>query len=175
MADLKNPPPAYLFVALLYPRVDPAPCIQELVKIFGPVAETSPAYEMATFSRYYEREMGPNLQKQFVGFAQPAPMDKLADCKLATHELEQRLQGEPGRRVFNIDPGLATSYSVILSTLKNHAHRIYLRDGVFCEVTLIFRNDAYHSLPWTYPDYQSAVALDFFAKIRPKGQTQNRS
>ncbi len=168
MADLKIPPPACLFVALLYQRVESGPCIQELIKLFGPVAHTSPAYNMATFSSYYEREMGPNLQKQFMAFAQPVPMDKLADYKLAAHALEQRLQRKPGRRVFNIDPGLATSYSIILSTLKNHAHRIYLRDGVFCEVTLIFRNDAYHPLPWTYPDYQSQVALEFFAKIRPR-------
>jgi len=168
MADLKAPPPACLFVALLYPHVDPAPCIQELVKLFGPVAYTSPTYEMAAFSRYYETEMGSDLQKQFVAFAEPMAMDGLADCKLATHALEQRLRHEPRRRAFNVDPGLATSYSVILSTLKNHAHRIYLRDGVFCEVTLIFRNDAYHPLPWTYPDYQSPMVLEFFAKIRPR-------
>ncbi|HEY3129410.1 MAG TPA: DUF4416 family protein [Acidobacteriota bacterium] len=166
MADLRTPPPACLFVALLYPRVDQSLCIQELIKLFGPVSYHSPTYDMAAFSRYYETEMGPDLQKQFVAFAEPIQMDELADCKLATHSLEQRLWREPGRRVFNIDPGLATSYSVILSTLKNHAHRVYLRDGVFCEVTLIFRDSSYHPLPWTYPDYQSPLVLEFFTKIR---------
>ncbi|MBI4456308.1 MAG: DUF4416 family protein [Acidobacteria bacterium] len=169
MADLVFPSPTTLFVALLYPPVDPRECIEELSKLFGPVCRASATYAMTAFSSFYEKEMGTGLQKHFISFVPRVPMDQLAECKLATHKLEKAFERLPGRRTFNIDPGLLTSYSVILSTLKNHAHRIYLRDGVFAEVTLIFRDGAYHPLPWTYADYQSPLALRFFQEARPGG------
>ncbi|MBI2821153.1 MAG: DUF4416 family protein [Acidobacteria bacterium] len=163
------PQPATLFVALLYaPARHPEKCVDELTRRFGPVACASACYSMASFTSYYEREMGPGLQKQFIAFQSAVAMDRLADYKLATRALEAALQYVPGRRGFNLDPGLVTRYSVILSTSKNHAHRIYLRDGVFAEVTLIFRERRYHPLPWTYSDYQAPLALNFFAEVRPK-------
>lgn len=162
------PPPAVLFVALLHAPCDSQECIRELTEMFGPVAEVGPSYPMAAFSRYYEKEMGAGLQKQFISFERPVPMDRLARCKRETQTLEKKFQSEPGKRLFNIDPGLVTSYSVILSTSKNHAHRIYLRQGIFAEVTLIFRRRCYHPLPWTYPDYQSPSALRFFEQVRAR-------
>ncbi|MBI3940674.1 MAG: DUF4416 family protein [Acidobacteria bacterium] len=160
------PPPAVLFVALLYAPGDLQECMRELTALFGSAAEVGPGYPMAAFSRYYEREMGVGLQKRFISFQRPVPMDQLAQYKREAQALENKLQQEPGKRLFNIDPGLVTSYSVILSTSKNHAHRIYLREGVFAEVTLIFREGRYYPLPWTYPDYQSPAALDFFKRAR---------
>jgi hypothetical protein len=167
MAKLQIPPSAIFFVGLLHRR-DSArqPCMDALSALFGPVADESNPYAMATFSTYYEKEMGSALSKQFVAFSRPVPMDELADCKLATAEVENRLRTDPERRLFNIDPGLVTDYSVVLSTSKNHAHRIYLRDGVFAEVTLIFRHGKLESLPWTYPDYRATPALDFFYRVR---------
>ena len=160
-------PPAVLFVALLHGPNDPQGCLLELTRLFGPVAAISPAYATAEFSRYYEREMGQGLQKRFVSFERQVAMDLLVECKHAAQALETKLQHAPGRRLFNIDPGLLTRYNVILATSKNYAHRIYLRDGVFAEVTLLFRHHHFHPLPWTYPDYRSSPALDFFERNRP--------
>ena len=167
MAKLVPPSPARLFVALLYPEIDPQPCLEALIDLFGPFATKSSVYPIAPFSRYYEKEMGPNLQKCFIAFHDSLPMDRLADCKIATHALEERLSPDPQRRRFNIDPGLVTGYSVILSTSKNYAHRIYLRDGVYAEVTLIYQKQRFYPLPWTYPDYRAPLALEFFAGLRP--------
>lgn len=161
-----GPPPAVLFVALLHGPNDARECLDEMAREFGPVAELSPAYPTAGFSRYYEKEMGPGLQKRFISFERLVAMDCLVQCKHRAQALERKLQQAPGQRRFNIDPGLLTGYSVILSTSKNHAHRIYLGDGVFAEVTLIFRHRHFHPLPWTYPDYRSALAIDFFEATR---------
>ena len=168
MNPFTAPAPATLFVALLYPKIDPADCVRALVELFGPVVVRSPGYLMSEFSRYYEREMGPQLQKEFLAFERPVAMDRLAGLKLATYELERKFLSASGGRTFNIDPGLVTGYSVILATSKNHSHRIYLGDGVFAEVTLVFRERQFHSLPWTYPDYCAPRALQFFAGIRAR-------
>jgi hypothetical protein len=160
-------PPALPFVALLHGAADPEECLRELTQQFGPIAATSPMYATAPFSRYYEAEMGTGLQKRFVVFERPMPMERLVECKQAAQALERRFQQAPGKRNFNIDPGLLTRYSVVLATSKNHAHRIYLRDAVFAEVTLIFRHLRFHPLPWTYPDYRTPLALRFFEGTRP--------
>ena len=175
MAEPQLPPPATLFVALLHAPVNPDPCIEELTARFGPAGPMSSPYPMNRFSTYYEAEMGPDLTKRFIAFARPLAMDQLADCKLAATAVEKRLQRRPGRRVFNVDPGLVTSYNVVLATFKNHAHRIYLRDGVFAEITLIFREGKFHPLPWTYPDYQAPQALDFFHQLRTAGKDRGHA
>jgi hypothetical protein len=167
MANLSAPPLARLFVALLYAQIDADPCLAALAGLFGPISAQSAVYPLAPFSKYYEKEMGPNLQKCFLTFQEPVAMERLADCKLATHALESRLSADPKHRRFNIDPGLVTSYSVILSTSKNYAHRVYLRDGVYAEVTLIYQKQRFYPLPWTYPDYCVPLALEFFGKARP--------
>ena len=41
-----------------------------------------------------------------------------------------------------------------LATTKDQAHRIYLRDGIFAEVTLRFEAGAFEPWPWTYADYR---------------------
>lgn len=167
MAEAQRPPAATLFVGLMHgPGARPADCLQALCSLFGPVALESPEYAMGPFSTYYEKEMGPGLSKRFLAFSPPVEMERLAECKLAAVGMERRLQAGPARRLFNIDPGLVTSYSVILSTTKNHAHRIYLRDGIFAELTLVFRRGKLEPLDWTYPDYRSTLALDFFYRAR---------
>ena len=42
----------------------------------------------------------------------------------------------------------------LLATTKDQSHRIYLRDGIFAEVTLRFQAGAYEPWPWTYADYR---------------------
>jgi len=73
-----------------------------------------------------------------------------------------------GNRVINIDPGLITLENVVLVTGKNYSHRIYLRDGIFAEITLIFKNGKYRPLEWTFPDYGSDDIIEIFIKMREK-------
>jgi len=41
-----------------------------------------------------------------------------------------------------------------------------LRDGIFAEVTMHFKNNTYQFFPWTYPDYQSKEYQEFFLRMR---------
>ena len=42
-------------------------------------------------------------------------------------------------RAVNIDPGYLDGARLVLASTKDHAHRIWLRDGIYAEVTLRFR------------------------------------
>ncbi len=157
-------PPAKLFAAIMHrPEHDPEPLLGKLVERYGRVDARSDPYHFG--SSYYEAEMGPGLVKRFVSFESLVRQDLLAALKRGTNELED--QGRDARgRIFNIDPGLVTHYSVILATTKGYAHRIYLGEGIYAEPALLFRRGALDALPWTYPDFQTPVAHAFFMEVR---------
>lgn len=117
------------------------------------------------FTRYYEREMGPGLVKRFVAFARRIPPESLRDLKLAAMSLEAGWS-DSGRRRVNLDPGYLTEAKVVLASRKDRGHRIWVGEGVFVEPTLEFRDGAYQPFPWTYPDYRTPLARDFFGRVR---------
>jgi hypothetical protein len=134
----------------------------------GPVALASQAYEFNQ-TCYYEATMGTGLRKQFLVFRDLVPPDALAGVKLETNALEKELaaagvHAEP--RPLNLDPGVLTLGKLMLATTKDQAHRIYLRDGIFAEVTLRFHAGAFEPWPWTYADYRQDVVLGFLNEAR---------
>ena len=52
----------------------------------------------------------------------------------------------------------------LLATTQDQAHRLYLRDGIFAEVTLRFQAGQFEPWPWTYADYQEQAVLAAFLK-----------
>jgi hypothetical protein len=54
----------------------------------------------------------------------------------------------------------------MLASTKDNAQRIFLRDGIYAEVTLHFENDAFQPWPWTYRDYQEPFVRDFLKQGR---------
>jgi hypothetical protein len=69
-------------------------------------------------------------------------------------------------RPLNIDPGYIDLGKLILASTKDHAHRIYLSEGIFAETTLMYTQKQWKPLPWTYPDYQSTGYQKFLIKCR---------
>lgn len=141
---------------------------KELSLLFGPTALESPIFPF-DFTRYYEEEMGPGLVKQFVAFRRSIRPEDLASIKLATNALELSMATKEGgrlRRRANVDPGYVTPSRLVLATTKDRPHRIYIGKGIYAEVTLIFRRGTWTPLDWTYPDYRTELALDFFLRVR---------
>jgi hypothetical protein len=116
------------------------------------------------YTNYYEREMGKNLKRCWLVTENFVPLDQLAKLKHYAIMVEAKFQNHQGQRSINIDPGFLTLSNFVLATTKNYGHRIYLKDGIFAEVTLIYRNKSYHALDWTYPDYRNAI--NFFNEAR---------
>ncbi|HPP13008.1 MAG TPA: DUF4416 family protein, partial [bacterium] len=75
----------------------------------------------------------------------------------------------------NLDPGYLDLARVVLFTTKDFSHRIYMSQGIYAEITLLFHQGKFQPLPWTYPDYQTEQYLKFFSWVREKYRQQIKS
>ncbi len=167
----RQPFPAKLIVGLLFRSFavrDQA--LETLFEQFGPPDFLTQPHPF-TYTSYYAQEMGADLQRQVCSFLHLVPVEHLPAVKLTTNQLEATLAIE-GKRSINIDPGLLSEERLILATGKNYTHRVYLRDGIYADLTLIYRQGAYHPLPWTYPDYREPGLLHFLWVLRQKLRIQ---
>lgn len=174
MGTAREPAPVKYFVAALSSDRDLLEQIEpELALLLGVVDLRSATFPWE-FSAYYEKEMGPGLLRRFISLTSLAPPDQLAEFKTATQKIEERHRlPERGRRV-NLDPGYLDAYKVALASTKNAGQRIYLRQGIYAEATLLFRDAAFHGLEYTYRDYLGPEALGFFAALRSRYLEQLR-
>ncbi len=171
MAIPGRPEPAIFFVAILASGRDELRLAAEaLTDEFGPADAGSLAMQFA-WTQYYQEELGPEPLRAFLAFPGFFFQGNLAKAKLATNALELRLAeriGGPWPRPVNLDPGCMTKSKLILASAKDFSHRIYLADGIFAEITLMYRRGAFHALPWTFPDYASDAYHPFFLSLREK-------
>jgi len=138
--------------------------IGQMEGCFGPVDWVS---EKLFFNRtrYYSREMGWPLYRRFVSFSKLVPPDSIVDIKLTTNEIENEHLADKRRRI-NIDPGYIALERLVLATGKNYIHRIYLRKGLYADLTLIFHAGTFRPLAWTYPDYADETLIGYFNMLR---------
>lgn len=173
MSLKKVAPPARLLFSVLYRDEE------EFDRAARMIAERAGAAERVggpfPFDRsdYYEREMGAPLFRRFLLTGGPVPRDDLVQAKLGAWAIERALSRN-GRRTVNIDPGLLTDENVVLATGKNYAHRIYLREGVYADLSLVFAKGEYRPLPWTYPDIASSEIRSFLGELRGAIRERNR-
>ena len=138
--------------------------IKQLEDICGPVDWVSPELFFDR-TRYYAGEMGWPLHRRFISFKNLAPPDRLVQLKHKTNGLEQQtVTGE--KRKINIDPGYVSPERLILATGKNFTHRVYLSQGIYADLTLIFQKGCFSPLPWTYPDYADPAIIELFNQVR---------
>jgi hypothetical protein len=111
----------------------------------------------------YYRDIAPRLLRRFVGFRGLAPAVGLSQWKRASIEIEKESRTP---RIVNIDPGYLDGARLVLASTKDHAHRVYLRDGIYAEVTLRFRFGKWASFDYTFPDFASGVYDEFLSEAR---------
>ncbi len=151
---------------------------RRLAEAFGPIVLSSPPFAFNQ-TRYYERAMGPGLRKEFLVFGDLVLPDCLPRVKNHTNDLEDELARAhifPEPRPLNLDPGVLCLGKFVLATTKDQAHRVYLGEGIYGEVTLRFHQGVFEPWPWTYADYrQPAVgaflkeARDLYRRLRRQG------
>ncbi len=174
MGTVREPQPVKLIASLL--TGDPsllAGVKEALSGAFGPIDFES---ELLPFDHtdYYAPEFGPGLQRQIVTFAGLVDPGDLPAIKRKTNEME--LSDAPGgsRRV-NIDPGYVSLGKMVLASTKNHAHRLYLGEGIYGEGTLTYQRGRFRAWPWTYPDYAGDRYCALFDQIRERYKAQLRA
>jgi hypothetical protein len=169
MAQVQLPPPGRLIVSYIYSSVDAlAESLNRLERQYGRVQCETVDYPCTCTERYAE-EMGDNLRRRFFSFGNMVPRDSLPAIKKTCTRIEKQfsdqVNGYPFRTV-NIDPGVVTPDNVIMSSHREFNHRIYLANGVFAEMQLIWGKGMYLRLPWTSKDFTHAEAVDFFHRVR---------
>lgn len=117
---------------------------------------------------YYADSMGDDLRKELIAFGPPIDGGGLADWKHHTNEIEKEVAGPdyPEIRPLNLDPGYVTQAKLVLATTKNRDHRVYLRDGMFGEITLNYMAKKWTHHRWTYPDYRTEKVAEFAMQCR---------
>ncbi|MDA7914772.1 DUF4416 family protein [Rubripirellula sp.] len=118
---------------------------------------------------YYTPSMGSGLHKSLIAVADFADPGGLADWKNETNEWEQeytRSSQHEEDRPLNLDPGYMTQAKLVLATTKDRDHRLYLRDGMFAEVTLTYVGKAWQHHRWTYPSYRTDEVATFANQCR---------
>lgn len=167
--SLPQPPKAAKFVMsfIFAEEKDFASAFSNVEKRYGPVDFVSEPLPF-DFTEYYEPEMGRGLWRRVVSFRPLLPPDRLPGMKLWTNALEGTFLNERGGRMLNIDPGYLASPKFILATGKDYSHRVYLGEGIYADLALIFRDGAFTPLPWTYPDYASQPLIGLLNLLRKR-------
>ena len=151
-------------VALLVPRGNKEifeHTMQLLEARWGTPERTSVFYPFC-WTNYY-KDIAPCLDRCFISYPGLYPMSRLSAWKLESCELE-RMTGDT-RRV-NIDPGTIDGARLLLASTKGQAHRIYLRDGIFAEVTLCRRKGHWEHFFYTFPDFSSGMYDKWLETVR---------
>ncbi|AEJ60635.1 GTP-binding protein [Spirochaeta thermophila DSM 6578] len=157
--------PWNLFVGVLLSSEVYALDVQRVLEMeWGPVDFVSDLMPFR-YTSYYDKEMGEGILRWFLSFERLVDPSRLWEFKVRSNELEDRWR-EGGRRRVNLDPGLLNLSRVVLASTKDHAHRIPLQEGIYAEVTLVYREKRFSSLPWTYPDYRSREYQEVFKRMR---------
>lgn len=177
MGSIRAFSPVKLFIGALVSREAlVAETESQLIATYGPVDHRSPILPF-TFTDYYRHETGDHILRVFFSFEPLIDADRLPDIKHHTNTLEEALaaQDTSVKRPVNLDPGYLEQGKVILASTKNFYHRTYLARGIFSEVTMHYRNNAWEFFPWSYPDYKSAEYQTFFLELRDIYRRQLRN
>jgi hypothetical protein len=167
MSQPHSPSPAKLVIStLMNSRALGPRLFNDLEQALGAIDTVGPWMDF-DYTDYYTPEMGKPLYRRMLVFKDLIAQTDLARIKVRTNEIEfQYAQG--GKRSVNIDPGYLLYERFVLATGKNYSHRIYIGQGIYADLTLIYQKGAYRSLPWTYPDYADAAMGHFLMQVRQK-------
>lgn len=175
MSKIIDPDPVKLLVNLIYSSTAKlGKFLEQVGDDFGAIDCTSKEFPFSE-TDYYEKEMGPDLSRRLVCFKQMVGRDGLGRLKRVALTMEETFSNDRGQRTINIDPGLLTLENFVLASRKNFSHRLYLGEGVFAELTLVFKRGSFRPLEWTYPFYQRKEVIGFLNRVRERYRWQLRT
>jgi hypothetical protein len=176
MGEIKRHPPVKLIVGMIAADAGLFPSVEALLsQKFGRADFWSDVVPF-DYTDYYTREMGTDLLRKFISFERLIQPEEIVEIKLFTNDLEKEfVYPNTDRRRANLDPGYVSAAKLVLASTKDHIHRIYLRDGIYAEITLRMEKKTFRPWQWTYPDYRSEEYIAIFNEIRRIYMEQLRS
>jgi hypothetical protein len=172
------PPPVKLVIALLSADAELlASAIAHQQDRYGPVDCRSEVLPWDT-TTYYREEMGDNLLRQYVAFEPLISPEDLVRIKLETNAREMTFPAPPApgtRRRGNLVPGYLDANKLVLASTKGQAHRLYLSQGIYAEITLLFHHGEFHPFLYTYADYRWPETHAFLRRARQRYLAQLRA
>lgn len=164
LGQVRGPSPVKLFFAMLYPSREVFDwAIRQIARYVGEIDLLSEEWPF-TWTDYYA-SIGAHLLRRFASTRGLVSPEGLFRLKHLSNFLEEISGGGEGRRV-NLDPGYLDAARVVLFTTKDSAHRVYVGEGIYAEVTLRYRRGRWTFHDYTYPDYRDARYLAFFDELR---------
>lgn len=143
---------------------------EKLILSHGDIDLESPVFRF-DYTSYYEREMGKEIKRIFYCFKNLIKPDELADIKIRSNEAELSFSDENRQRTINLDPGYMTLAKIVLASAKDNIQRIYIKNGIYEEITLYYKNDTFNAFDWTFPDYRESY-IPFFNSMRNRCKSQ---
>ena len=178
MTRIQKPPPGRLILSIIYSSLDAlADALKVVEKRFGPVQYETIEIPCSDIPIYKE-EMGYPLYRRLFSFERLVTRDSLADIKSTCHKIEPLFADRVDDYIFrtiNLDPGILTPDNLLMASHHEYNHRIYLKDGVFAEIALIYSGGRFKRLPWTHPDLCHDEAIDFFLRVRGSFEVDEQS
>ncbi len=142
------------------------PILSNLQERFGDIDFISEKMEF-NHTNYYNDEIGENLFRKMVSFDKLICPSDLAAIKIFTNSIENQY-ADNGKRKTNIDPGYIAMEKFVLASCKNFSHRIYLSEGVYADLTLIYKRNNFQALEWTFPDYAKEWMITLLKSLRER-------
>ena len=142
--------------------------VQQLTEVWGQPLHISGELPFHA-GGFYQPSMGADLVKRLVAFRSLSDPGGLADWKRQCNQFETEYAASHRHdesRPLNLDPGYLSQAKLVLATTKDRDHRIYLRDGIFAEVTLNYMGKRWVHHRWTYPDYRTDAVSKFATLCR---------
>ena len=165
--------PVKLLVAILWADADALQAaVAELRDVWGDLDFTG-ADRPFDRTDYYLEEMGADLHRRLVAFADLVPPESLRPAKLRCNEIEDRLSAAHGRRV-NVDIGYLDHNKIVLASLKYAGQKIHLGDGVYADLVARYKHGRYQPFEWTFPDFRDGRYDEELGRIRRRYLDQRR-
>lgn len=150
-----------------------------LINHFGEM-DLESDFQPFDYTRYYQKEMGDGLKQKLLSFETLISPIQLSQIKSESNKWEflcSKITNNPDtlsidKRKINFDPGYLTLHKFILASTKDGPARIYLDDGIYAEITLMFICKSFRPLEWTYQNYQSNLYITFLNRVRDKYKKQ---
>lgn len=169
MGTAESPQPVKLICGILAADLHCLQAAQDaLQQLYGQADWVSEVWPF-TQTDYYRGQTGPSIVRNFLAFEDLIEPGRLAEIKHQTNDLEKKLAevlNTPWPRPVNLDPGYLEPAKLVLASTKNFSHRIYIGQGIYAEVTLMFHKGAWRSFDFTFPDFKEGRYHEFLNQVR---------